>query len=91
METGTLHNTGIFRWSDNWLTYNQKPEAKRKSLDPSSKAPGYCHYPNIIEYNNTLRAEKASELDSSTHQDQEYYISGGSDHVQLELFEELAA
>ena len=38
----------IFRWSDNWLTYNQKPMAKRKALDPDAKAPGYCHYPNII-------------------------------------------
>ncbi|MGO9569160.1 MAG: hypothetical protein ACLP5H_16625 [Desulfomonilaceae bacterium] len=25
VETGTLHNSGVFRWSDNWLTYNQKP------------------------------------------------------------------
>jgi hypothetical protein len=92
VETGTLHSTGIFRWSDNWLTYNQKPLAKRKSLDPSSKAPGYCHCPNITEYNEQIKAQKASELDnSSEHQNQEYYISEGNDYVQLELFEELAA
>ena len=91
VETGTLHNTGVFRWSDNWLTYNQKPLAKRKSLDPSAKAPGYCHYPNIAEYNDQVKAQRASELDNFTHQDQVYYISGGNDHVQLELFEELAA
>jgi hypothetical protein len=91
VETGTLHNSGVFRWSDNWLTYNQKPVAKRKTLDPSAKAPGYCHYPNIIEYNEQVRANKASKLDISTHQDQVYYISGGNEYVQLELFEELAA
>ncbi len=86
VETGSLYNTGIFRWSDNWLTYNQKPVAKRKSLDPGAKAPGFCHYPNITEYNNQIRAQRASE-----HQDQVYYISGGNDYAQLELFPELAA
>ncbi len=92
VETGTLNNTGVFRWSDNWLTYNQKPVAKRKSLDPSAKAPGYCHYPNITDYNDQIRAQKASELDNSSElQDVEYYISGGNDYVQLELFPELAA
>ncbi len=92
VETGSLYNTGVFRWSYNWLTYNQKPVAKRKSLDPSAKAPGYCHYPNIIEYNEHIRAQKASELDISLeHQDEVYYISGGNDYAQLELFPELAA
>jgi len=86
VETGTLNNTGVFRWSDSWLTYNQEPVAKRKSLDPDAKAPGFCHYPNITEYNDQIRAQKASE-----HQDQVYYISGGNNYVQLELFEELAA
>jgi len=90
--SGSLYNTGVFRWSDNWLTYNQKPLAKRKSLDPSVKAPGFCHYPNITEYNKHIKAQKASELDnSSEHQDQDYYISAGNDYVQLELFKELAA
>ena len=91
VETGSLYNTAVFRWSDNWLTYNQKPVAKRKSLDRSAKAPGYCHYPNITEYNDQIKAQKASELDNFTHQDHVYYISGGNDYVQLELFGELAA
>jgi len=47
VETGTLYASGVFRWSDNWLNYNQKSLAKRKTLDPSAKAPGYCHHPNI--------------------------------------------
>jgi len=84
IETGTLHNTGVFRWSDNWLTYNQNPLADRKKIDPGAKAPGYCHYPNIIEYNYQIKAQRASELDNPTHQDQVYYISGGNDHDQLD-------
>ena len=92
VETGSLYNTAVFRWSDNWLTYNQKPLAKRKSLDPSAKAPGYCHYRNITKYNDQIKAQRASELDnSSEHQEQEYYISRGNAHAQLELFEEQAA
>ncbi len=92
LETGSLCNTAVFSWSDNWLTYNQKPVAKRKSLDPDAKAPGYCHYPNITKYNEQIKAQKASELEnSSEHQDEEYYIFGGSDYAQLELFEELVA
>ncbi len=86
VETGSLYNTGVFRWSDNWLTYNQKSLAGRKIIDVSLKATGFCHYPNITDYNDQIKAQKASE-----HQDQVYYISGGNDYVQLELFEELAA
>ncbi len=91
VESGSLYNTGVFRWSDNWLAYDQKPLAKRKTLDPKAKAPGYCHYPNITKDNEQIKAQKASELDTSAHQDKVYYISGGNDYVQLELFEEQAA
>ncbi len=85
VETGSLYNTGVFRWSDNWITYNQKPEAKRNLLILAPKL-RYCHYPNITKYNEQIKAQKASE-----HQDEVYYISGGSDYEQLELFDELAA
>jgi hypothetical protein len=91
VETGSLYNTGVFRWSDGWLTYDQKSQAKRKRIDSSAKAPGYCNCPNITKYNNQIKAQKASELDISTHQDQVYYISEGNDYAQLELFEEQAA
>ena len=92
VETGSLYNTGVFRWSDNWLTYKQKSLAKRNRIDPNLKATGFCHYPNIIEYNEHIRDQKASERDnSSEHQDRVYYISEGNDYVQLELFGELAA
>ena len=86
VETGTLHNSGVFRWSDNWLTYKQKSLAKRNRIDPRLKTTGFCHYPNITKYNDQIKAQKASE-----HRDQVYYISGGNEYVQLELFPELAA
>ena len=91
VETGTLHNTGVFRWSDNWLTYNQKPLAKRKSLDPALKLQGIAIIQTLLS---TMIRSKLRKLQSwiiLQHQDQEYYISGGNDYAQLELFEELAA
>jgi len=90
VETGTLYNSGVFRWSDNWLTYNQNSQWKRKRIDPSSKATGYCHYPNITRYNDQIKTQKAPKLDDLSHQEQEY-ISLGHEHVQLELFGELSA
>ncbi len=41
LETGSLYNTGVFRWSDSWLTYNQKSLTDRKIIDPSARATGY--------------------------------------------------
>jgi hypothetical protein len=91
VETGSLYNTGVFRWSDNWLVYNQKSLAQRKQLDPKAKQPGYCHYPYIEQYNEAIRIKKAGgssisiQLDSSTdHQEKDTPL-------QLELFPQLAA
>jgi hypothetical protein len=33
VETGSLYNSGIFRWSDKWLLYNQKSGKERKQLE----------------------------------------------------------
>jgi len=30
-----------FKWSDNWVTYNQKSAHDRKSIDAEAKVPGY--------------------------------------------------
>jgi hypothetical protein len=59
VETGTLYNTGVFRWSDNWLKYGQRSVTDRKRLDPKAKPTGYCHYPNIIQHNEGIRSSKA--------------------------------
>ncbi len=61
VETGTLYNSGVFRWSDNWLTYNQGSPLKRNGIDSSSKTPGYCLYPNIIEHNSKIKAQRLAE------------------------------
>jgi hypothetical protein len=91
VETGSLCNTGIFRWSDKWLLYNQKSVKERKQLDPKAKQPGYCHYPNIIQHNEAIRIKKAEGASISIQQ------ASNTDHqeeyepVQLELFPQLAA
>jgi hypothetical protein len=93
VETGTLQQSGIFRWSDNWVTYNQRSIHDRLRIDANAKTPGYCRYPNIVRYN---EARKAS---TTNHQDSEYKPGQEIDPlnpepefpVQPELFPELAA
>jgi hypothetical protein len=67
VETGSLVQSGIFRWSDNWLTYNQKSLHERKNLNVPGKKTGICMYPNIIKYNNarTHKYAAQSDIDSS--------------------------
>lgn len=93
VETGTLQQSGIFRWSDNWVTYNQRSIHDRMSMAASAKAPGYCHYPNIERYNEARQA-RGRDLQFSK------IITAKKDNainpepeslVQLELFAELAA
>jgi hypothetical protein len=91
VETGSLYNTGVFRWSDKWIVYNQKSLKERKQLDPKAKQPGYCHYPYIEQYNEATRIKKAGgssisiQLDSSTDHREE------DTPLQLELFPSLVA
>ena len=56
VQTGPLQQTGIFRWSDEWLVYENRPLKSRKAMDASAQQPGYCHYPNIIKYNEARQA-----------------------------------
>jgi hypothetical protein len=91
VETGSLYNTAVLRWSDNWLLYNQKSLTERKQLDKSAKQPGYCHYPNIVQHNEAVRASKAG---GSSFTDQQGSITDHQEEEslkQLELFPELAA
>jgi hypothetical protein len=94
VETGTLQQSGIFRWSDNWVTYNQRSVHDRMRLDEAAKVPGYCHYPNIMKYNESRQAG------INDHQHSEAIIIAQEDSsinlepefpIQLELFQELAA
>jgi len=93
VETGTLQQSGIFRWSDNWVTYNQRSIHDRMSMAAGEKAPGYCHYPNIDRYNEARQARATDLRYSKIIAAQE---DAGLDPesgllVQLELFAELAA
>jgi hypothetical protein len=51
IKTGSLFNAGVFRWSDNWLSYNQKSLRERKQCESSVLPAGFCHYPNIGKFN----------------------------------------
>lgn len=93
VETGTLHHSGVFRWSDNWVTYNQKSIYNRMNKDAGAKAPGYCHYPNITRYNEARRAGSAHNqgLEPKPAQESDAPNQEFKYPVQLELFPELAA
>ena len=60
VQTGSLFNSGVFRWSDNWLTYNQKSLEERKQCDSSVLPAGFCHYPNIVKFNNESSCPSSS-------------------------------
>jgi hypothetical protein len=93
VETGTLQQSGIFRWSDNWVTYNQRSVHDRKRMPAGAKAPGHCLYPNITRYNETRRADIAAEqdLEPKPGQEDDPLNEEFRFPVQLELFPELAA
>jgi hypothetical protein len=93
VETGTLQQSGVFRWSDNWVTYNQRSIHDRMSMAAHAKAPGYCHYPNIQRYNEARQARSTdlqyskiitAREDNAINPEPEFL-------VQIELFAELAA
>ncbi len=89
VETGTLYQSGVFRWSDNWLRYNQKPKEARKTLSTSDQRPGYCHYPNIIPYTQLKQAAADTDLCSGTLAEHSGPAVLPSQPIQLNLFAEL--
>jgi hypothetical protein len=92
VETGTLQQSGIFRWSDNWVTHNQRSVRDRKRMAAGTKAPGYCLYPDITRYNEA-RADIADQQDSEPkpNQEDDPLNQEPGFPVELELFPELAA
>jgi hypothetical protein len=93
VETGTLQQSGIFRWSDNWVNYNQRSVHDRKRIDVGAKKPGYCLYPNITRYNEARQADIAYQQDSEpkTNKEDDALNPELKFPVQTELFPELAA
>jgi hypothetical protein len=92
VQTGSLYNAGVFRWSDNWLAYNQKSLMDRKECGGSVLPAGFCHYPNIVKFNQEFSG-RFSARDSLGNSEE----SGNAgtlvqpEAVQLELFPELVA
>jgi hypothetical protein len=92
VQTGSLYSSGVFGWSDNWLLYNQKSVAERKQYDCSALPAGFCHYPNIVRFNQE-RSGRSLARDSRCNSEE----SGSSaievepEPVQLELIPELVA
>jgi hypothetical protein len=92
VQTGSLFHAGVFRWSDNWLRYNQKSLVDRKQCDSSVLPAGFCHYPNIVKFNQAYSG-RSSARDSLGYSE-EAGDSGTLDEpeaVQLELFPGLVA
>ncbi len=75
VQTGTFVKAGRFRYSDRWRTYNSGALFNEDGTPCyDGPLPGYCHYPNIIQFNKSR----------SVHNEKEF---GG--YTQLELFPEL--
>ena len=89
VEAGSLYNTGIFRWSDEWLRYEQKPQHRRKALSTSDQQPGYCHYPNIVQYNELRRTNDTDQCSDTVAEQSDDALLPGQP-IQLNLFAELA-
>jgi hypothetical protein len=54
---GSFTKAGRFRYSDRWRMYNSG-EVMNEKGEPiyDGVLPGYCHYPNIIQFNKNKRA-----------------------------------
>jgi hypothetical protein len=81
VQQGSFTKAGRFRYSDRWRSYNAGPLFKEDGTPCyEGPLPGYCHYPNIVQYN-VARAQQ--DLTGILNEDQ----TGG--YAQLELFPEL--
>lgn len=75
VDQGSFTKAGRFRYSDRWRNYNSGNLSKENGTPIyDGPLPGYCHYPNITQFDKTRSAHRKHE-------------SGG--YTQLELFPEL--
>jgi hypothetical protein len=81
VQQGSFTKAGRFRYSDRWRTYNTGALLNEDGTPCyEGPLPGYCHYPNIVEHNNS-RAQQSSADNIEERE------PGG--YTQLELFPEL--
>ncbi|MGO9117528.1 MAG: hypothetical protein ACLQPD_07945 [Desulfomonilaceae bacterium] len=56
---GSFTKAGRFRYSDRWRSYNSGNLFREKdAIVYDGILPGYCHYPNIIQFNEERTAER---------------------------------
>jgi hypothetical protein len=92
VQTGSLFNAGVFRWSDNWLAYNQKSLVDRKQCDGSVLPAGFCHYPNIVKFNQEFSGRSATRDSFANSKGSSSPVTlDEPEAIQLELFPELVA
>jgi hypothetical protein len=79
---GSFTKAGRFRYSDRWRTYNSGALFYQDGTPCyNGPLPGYCHYPNIAQYNDSRAQEHYNDnLDSGETQG----------YVQLDLFNDYA-
>ena len=82
VQTGSFSKAGRFRYSDRWRTYDSGALFNQDGT-PSydGPLPGYCNYPNIVEFNNA-RSQQNQADNSETNNSEGY--------VQLDLFKDYA-
>jgi hypothetical protein len=81
VQQGSFTKAGRFRYSDRWRTHNAGALFNEDGTPCyEGPLPGYCHYPNIVQYND---ARAQQEPTGTTNENQ----TGG--YVQPELFPEL--
>jgi hypothetical protein len=82
VEQGSFTKAGRFRYSDRWRTYNCGAVFSEDGTPCyDGPLPGYCHYPNIIDYNN-LKAQKRYNNNLNNGETEE--------PIQLDLFNDYA-
>jgi len=78
---GSFTKAGRFRYSDRWRTYNSSELFKAKgSIAYEGTMPGYCHYPNIIRFNEKVAALRTANADDLV------IVAMDSHNLQLNLF-----
>jgi hypothetical protein len=70
VDQGSFAKAGRFRYSDCWRTY-ASGNLFKESGAPNYRGPlpGYCHYPNIIQFNKHRSARKQHEFGGYTQQE----------------------
>ncbi len=79
---GSFTKAGKFRYSDRWRRYNSGELFNEDKIAYEGQLPGYCHYPNIVQFNEKRNAERSNRSDDDNN------LTPNDSHPQLNLFED---